>query len=210
MASADTGSVKKTLESSATLLMGYALLCFITSAILNVGSGPSLTAKLAKEGGEVGPLTVEKAGDVYYVDLKQTLKIYNVWSFIDAEVLDEEKEFLFGFGEEVWSETGSDDEGAWSEKQESFTHKITFPEAGKFYLNFKAEPYDQTSAENVEVAVTKLVGSALAHFWIGLFSAIVSIAVWIWAANISGTYRGAPSARRRGSAADDEKDDDDD
>jgi len=179
-----------TMESSATLLMGYAILCFVTSIILNMGSGQPLTATLGKEGGEVGPVVVEKAGEVYQVEINQPLKAYDIWSFVDGEVLNEEKEFLFGFGDEVWSESGYDDEGSWYEKKEDFSHNVTFPEAGTYYLNFKSETSSQGSVDGVQVRVQKLVGASLAHFWIGMISFIAAISLWWMASNTRADYQG--------------------
>lgn len=127
-----------------------------------------------KSSNVVGPINVRRRGTVYEIGLYASLPVQS-WSFIEGEVLDAEKEYLYSFGKELWHETGRDSDGAWRENKNHFKMKVTFPKPGTYYLNFKTEKSRNISNINAFVSVNKKRGSALPHFWLGIFLVITGI-----------------------------------
>lgn len=120
----------------------------------------------------VGPITVIKRGEVYSVNIASGLPA-NTWAFVEGEVLDAEKEYLFSFGKELWHETGYDDEGGWDEADGSYTMKITFPEPGQYYLHLKIESnYGQTP---LKVTISQSRGSSIPHMVFGIFTLLIGV-----------------------------------
>jgi len=118
----------------------------------------------------VGSIKVTKARQVFEIAVKADMPVQS-WSFIEGEVLDSDKEYLFAFGKELWHETGRDSEGPWRENKNTYKIKVSFPHPGSYYLNFKIESNKDPSI--VYVTVTKKQGSALPHFWFGVILLII-------------------------------------
>lgn len=125
----------------------------------------------------IGPIKVKKRMEVYQISIRAHLRQQS-WSFIEGEVLDEDENYLFSFGKELWYESGRDSEGRWVENQNSFDIKVTFPKPGLYYLNFKTD--SNVSPDNIDVTVTKIRGSALPHFWFGVFALIAGVSLNIF------------------------------
>ena len=120
----------------------------------------------------IGPINVQKRREVYEISLKANLFAQS-WSFIEGEVLDEDKKYLFSFAKELGYYTGRDSEGAWIEHNDEYTIKVTFPQRGLYYLSFKTD--SNRSPPSVAVTVTKKRGSSLPHFWFGVFALIAGV-----------------------------------
>lgn len=120
----------------------------------------------------IGPFTVEKYKEVHEITITSSLP-ENTWSFIEGEVLDAEKDYLFSFGKELWHETGYDDEGAWRESDNDYSMKVTFPNPGKFYLNIKTN--GSYNAHAVQVTISKKRGSSIPHFVFGIFTLLIGL-----------------------------------
>ncbi len=162
----------------ARILLGFAALCLFTSLILNMNSGKSLKSSVQTSGGMIGPIEVKKDFSVYSISVRQALNEYGVWSFVSGDVLDSNKEYLFGFGKEFWSETGYDSDGRWSEAETSYDIKITFPKKGNYYLRFNAEMSKQRAGREIMVTVDPKRGSSLAHLVLGIISVLAGAIVW--------------------------------
>ena len=124
-----------------------------------------------KDVATIGPITVLKSKEVYEITIASGLP-ENTWSFVEGEVLDAEKEYLFSFGKELWHETGYDD-GAWRESETSYSMKLTFPEPGQYYLNLKSSGTYNPDA--LQVDISKKRGSSLPHLVFGLFTLVIGI-----------------------------------
>lgn len=164
---------KQIYQKLAKLLLGFSGLCFLTSFIFNVdsGSGAQIKQTLPHNGGYVGPIQVNKRNSVYNIEVQKDIRQYGRWSFVGGDVLDAEKQFLFGFGQELWKESGYDSDGPWYEENTSFDLKVTFPQSGVYYLRFKEES-NSSERGNIMVSVSPKVGSSLAHFMLGVVSLI--------------------------------------
>jgi len=114
----------------------------------------------------VGPLQIQKNKTVLDIKLIANLQGGNSWVFLESEVLDHNKEYLFSFGKELWRETGRDYEGRWQESDNKYEMKVTFPKSGSYYLKFNAEGSGNTNS--FKVKITKQRGSHLPYFWFGI------------------------------------------
>ena len=171
--------VKKEAHNKiAIVLLAFAGLCFITSLILNMNVGSKIKESIPSSGGMVGPVEVKKDYSVYLIKVKQSLNSYGTSSFVSGDVLDEKKEYLFGFGKEFWKETGYDSDGRWSEAVTDYDVKLTFPKKGTYYLAFNTEMSSPRAGGVVQVTVQPKRGSSLAHFVLGIIAIIACVIVW--------------------------------
>ncbi len=122
----------------------------------------------SKEYKEFGPIAVSEKGAVYRISVNAKLANQS-WSFIEGEVLNNDKEYLFSFGKELSYYSGSD----WSEVDDDYSIKVTFPQIGKYYLRFKTE--SSHNPQNITVKVSSRVGSSLPHFWFGIITLIIGV-----------------------------------
>jgi hypothetical protein len=120
----------------------------------------------------IGPITVQRYKEVYEISIASSVP-ENTWSFVEGEVLDAEKDYLFSFGKELWSETGYDDEGAWRESDNSYSMKLTFPQPGQYYLNLKSS--GSYNPDAVQVTISKKRGSSIPHFVFGIFTLLIGL-----------------------------------
>jgi hypothetical protein len=119
---------------------------------------------------------IEKANTVLEVDVAQPFRA-DGWSYVEAEVQDEEGEYLFGFGEELWAESGYD-EGPWHEEKNDYDLSVTIPERGSYYLAFVGQGADAayggySPAIETRVTVSKKKGSSLPFFAAGVLALVV-------------------------------------
>lgn len=169
---------KEEYRKIAIALLGFAVICFITSLFLNMNVGKTLKAKVPASGGIIGPVEVKKDYSVYEIKVNQYIPTYGTWSFVGGDVLDENKEYLFGFGKEFWKEQGYDSDGSWSEAVTNFDMKVTFPKKGAFYLEFKADMSRPDAGGEISVIMSPKRGSSLAHVILGIISIIACGIVW--------------------------------
>jgi len=125
-----------------------------------------------KDVATIGPITVQRYKEVYEISIASSVP-ENTWSFVEGEVLDAEKDYLFSFGKELWSETGYDDEGAWRESDNSYSMKLTFPQPGQYYLNLKSS--GSYNPDAVQVTISKKRGSSIPHFVFGIFTLLIGL-----------------------------------
>ena len=121
------------------IILAFAVISYFTSEYLDSASGPVIKASIPVSGGEIGPIEVDEDYTVYQIEARQNLRKFGVWSYVSGEVLDSNKNFLFGFGEELWKEQGVDSDGYWHEQNNSFHLKVTLPMKGVYYFRFKTE-----------------------------------------------------------------------
>jgi len=112
----------------------FGLLCIVTALVLSGSGKRELKAKLPPEGGQVGPVVVKKANTVLAINVEQQFRV-DGWSYLEGEVLDADENYLFGFGDELWAESGYD-EGNWHEEKNDYDLYVTIPEPGTYYLGF--------------------------------------------------------------------------
>lgn len=123
---------------------------------------------------EVGPFRINKAGVVLSVAIKASLPDQS-WAFVEAELLDDDKDYLFSFGNELWSESGYDDGGPWHESDDSYVMKLTIPQAGAYYINIKTQ--GTVTPQPINVRVSRRLGSSIPHFAFGVIALLIGFAL---------------------------------
>ncbi len=125
-----------------------------------------------KDVATIGPITVQRYKEVYEISIASGLP-ENSWAFVEGEVLDAEKDYLFSFGKELWHETGYDSDGAWRESDNNYSMKITFPQPGQYYINLKTE--GSFTPDAVQVNISKKRGSSIPHMVFGVLTLLIGI-----------------------------------
>ncbi len=167
----DMRNIKKS-----TLFIFYGVLCLLTAMILSIDTKKIPPANIFVSGGEYGPITTTSNNSVVDIGLEHRLPT-GTWNAIEVAVLDENKNYLFSFADEVWHEVGHDSDGRWEEDVSKFNMEITFPKAGNYYLALTTEnpAIDQNSIVTVRSSVE--LGSNILFLWFGWITLIIGI-VW--------------------------------
>lgn len=157
------------------ILLAFSVVYFVTALVLDFNSGLLKKEELPGNGGIVGPVQVAGAGTVLEIKIAQHLYKNRAWSFVTGELLDANKSYLTGFGDELYYEEGWDD-GRWVEAERDFEDKLTIRKAGQYYFKFNVEsnePVDQLPALRVEIS--KKVASSVPHFAGGMILLIIGV-----------------------------------
>ncbi len=164
----------RTLRIAGVMIFVFGILCLITSAVFTSDEGKTVSGTLPASGGIIGPITVDKDGTVLEFSVHESLNGYG-WSYVDGEMLDQNKEYLFGFGYELWHEKGYD-EGPWDEQANKFDFKLTVPKKGTYYAHLYTEQQAVSPiGGNIQVWVTPVMGSSVPYFAAGLVGVIGGI-----------------------------------
>ncbi len=121
------------------------------------------------------PIEVKQDKTVYQVTIFNHHIPVNSWTFIEGEVLDADKEYLFSFADELGHYAGVGSKGEWTERNNSYSVKITLPEAGDYFLNFVAETSWREDNASLTVTVKKLRGSSLPYILAGVVALIIAV-----------------------------------
>ncbi len=103
------------------------------------------------------PLNIETARrpTMVKIDMESEIPV-NTWVEVDVSVVDPEDFELYIFTEEFWYETGSDEDGPWSEKDYSGSGKFVPQETGDYEIEIElGEAHASVSAITVKVEVYK-------------------------------------------------------
>lgn len=149
------------------LLAGFGIICLIAAMIMSMDVGEPQITSLTKEGGKFGPIVTRDHNEVVKIELRQRLPLMK-WSAVDVEVMDENGNYLFAFGDEFWHETGRDSEGRWEEAKHKYSLAVTFPQPGSYFLNISAEGNATNSNPHISVRVRHELGSSLIFIWLGM------------------------------------------
>lgn len=162
-------------------LLGFAVLCFITSLVLNSNVGKPVTKILSPADNIVGPIEVRENNEVYLIKVHQSIRAYGTWSVVEGSVLDKDKNYLFGFSDELGSYAGRDSEGSWTEVKSDYKMKITMPQKGTYYFSFSFQTNNPGAVEQMRVTVARKKGSSLVLFWAGILAlAFGAGCLWIY------------------------------
>lgn len=188
---ADAGEVH--LGYVASVFIFFGLLSLITAWVLStpaatfyngaVSFHPAAIAEEAEplEAGEqypvmnyalIGPFTIDRPGRVLKVEISAQLPVNN-WSFIEAELLDEEQDYLLSFGKELWHENGKDDEGFWDEADRTSDMKLTIPQAGKYHFNIRTQGTYRPG--QIFVTLTRSYASSIPHTFFGCITLLIGV-----------------------------------
>jgi hypothetical protein len=103
----------------------------------------------------------------------------NDWNAVEISVLDENKQYLFSFGDEFWHETGYD-EGRWDESKVDVGIRAHFEKAGDYYLSIESETNAQKPKGQYSVTVWQQRGSTVAFEWLKWISLVVGSFVVVY------------------------------
>ena len=177
--------VKKSLwEDPSVIFIAFGLICFLTTLIMNGRVSKSLKQTISADVAEIGPIDVKKDRSVLELNAEQRHLTSGQWNYIRGEVLDQDKNYLFSFGKELWAESGYDSEGPWQESDKSMRSKFTIQKAGTYYIRLTSENSQtaKTAYEkdtNITVSVVQKRGSSLPHFIAGLLSLFIGIGLYL-------------------------------
>lgn len=157
------------------ILIGFSVLYFVTALILDSNSGLAKREDLPGTGGTVGPMQVGREGAVLQVKISQYLQENRSWSFVTGELLDSNKNYLTGFGDELYYEEGWDD-GRWVESERDFEDKLTIEKPGSYYFKFNVESNAPAAKlPPLRIEISRKLASSVPHFAGGLLLLIVGV-----------------------------------
>lgn len=157
----------------------FAILCFITGFILSFNTGVKESATVSEDGALIGPFTIEEDNTVLQMEVNRSIQ-GETWSFITLELLDEDQNYLMGFGDELYYETGYDSDGRWTASKQSYDQKFTIPEKGEFYLRAVTENGSQIPSEygDIKVTIKEQIASSIPQVIAGIVGLLISIFFW--------------------------------
>ncbi|VAX28599.1 hypothetical protein MNBD_NITROSPIRAE01-787 [hydrothermal vent metagenome] len=164
---------KKDKSQAAMALICFAVLSFVTALFFNVTTGELVRKALPPGGGIVGPMTIDSNRTVLQVKVSQDVPRNGPGNQVTGIVLDEQKNPLFSFGEEFWSETGYDDGGSWAEQKTAYDIKITLQKGTYFFELDSDSP--AASQSKIHLLVKKKGGSAVPFFIAGIVALIIGV-----------------------------------
>ncbi|NOY83283.1 MAG: hypothetical protein GXO96_00415 [Nitrospirae bacterium] len=164
---------KKDKSQAAMALICFAVLSFVTALFFNVTTGELVGKALPPQGGIVGPIIIDSNRTVLQVKVSQEVRSNGPGNQVTGIVLDAQKNPLFSFGEEFWSETGYDDGGSWAEQKTAYDIKITLQKGTYFFELDSDSP--AASQSKIHLLVKKKGGSAVPFFTAGIVALIIGV-----------------------------------
>lgn len=156
---------------SSYMLGIYGTICLLFAAIFSADVSNVETKTLSGKGGVFGPLIVKDKNSSYEVSIKNYVPL-NKWSYVEIGVLDDNKEHLFSFGDEMWHESGYDSDGQWVESKTDYSMDITFKKAGQYYFDVGSERNDG-NGNSIVISAVKERGSNVLFLVLGVLSLII-------------------------------------
>lgn len=168
---------KKIFRQRMSRVIFAAAIIFLLTALFLDGKGAiSEQQTLPGSGGTVGPVKVTEPNTVVKIDVTQNISTNSAWSFVTGELLDANREYLTGFGDEFYYETGYDSEGGWTEQEKDFDNKLTIQKPGEYFFNFNVESNIGLDVlPDMRVRIESKVGSSIPHFAGGMLLLIGSV-----------------------------------
>ena len=165
------------------VLIGFSILCFVTSFTFSFDAGKAITFQTPVKGSSEGyPFKVPENNSVYLATIVQSsggLPNNSGWSDIEIEIMDKNENGLFSFGGDIWRASGYD-EGHWVESKNKFKIKFTIPQKGDYLIGVTAE----NNVRNVHgfnspitVTIKPKVASTLPFLITGIFAFIGGVIV---------------------------------
>ena len=168
---------KKKSSHLAIAFIIFSIVCLLSAFIFHTSEKSVLFEKIPPEGRILGPISVDQDYTVYQINVHYPFRGTNQWRFISGEVLNEKKEYLFGFGQELWKESGRDSDGAWTESKTNYDMKITL-QKGTYYLGFESETSVPKGYGNgITIRVEKKRGSSLYFLIAGIIGLIIGLII---------------------------------
>lgn len=106
---------------------------------------PMQLSKKFVEEDEAYHFTVSEDGQMMRLEVRGTMPM-NSWKAMEMEVYAADGEYLFTYRDELWSETGTDSDGKWTERKEHAYFDIRFPKQGDYFLFLSDSSQRHTNA----------------------------------------------------------------
>lgn len=176
-------STRQTLVRVGKVVMLFGVLSYMTSCIMDMEAGLDVEETVPASGGTIGPVQVDDTNAVLHLSVEQSIAqgrgSFARWSFITVALLDQDKEYLTGFGGELWHEAGYNGD-YWREQKRSFETKMTIPEAGKYYFRLTPESdVGGNELSQIAVDIEQDLGSALPHHVAGILGLLLGGILWV-------------------------------
>lgn len=149
---------KQILMGISIVFFGFTMLCAASTIYFDRDVGEPLTRQFDENGGMLGPIEVPEDNTVYEFTAIRAVP-YGGWSYVGIELLNDEGEYLMGFGDEFWAEQGYDSDGHWSESYNRYYTNIVIPSEGVHFVKVNVEnPKRLASSSPLYVSIQQQAG----------------------------------------------------
>lgn len=156
------------------IIIAFGVICLFSALIMALKTGQPLEQTMTPPSVVFGPIETQKANEVVNISFRKSVPL-GTWTSIDVDVEDEKGEYLFGFGDELWHESGWDAEGQWVESKTSYDMDITFKEPGKYFFNIEVQGSTPTQTKRtLTVVAKKKIGSSLPFLLAGIVAILIA------------------------------------
>ena len=160
----------------ATVCMLVGVVSLLTAWVYSFDGAKVLDVRVTPKAGAQaaisGPINVAKYNETYTITITASMRSRS-WSFIEGQVLDYNKNYLFSFGKDLWDEEGRDADGYWRDINNTYDITVTFPKPGAYYIRLQSE-YNK-APRNVTIRVYRQLGSGIPHFWLGILALLAGV-----------------------------------
>jgi len=91
--------------------------------------------------------TVPEDGQMMRLEFRGTMPM-NKWKSFDMEIYDPNWKYLFSYQDELWSETGRDSDGQWTERRRIAYIEQRFPKKGEYFVYLSDSSKSNSSTAN--------------------------------------------------------------
>lgn len=153
------------------------VLCLFSGFVLSCKGHQITRKKINPSGGMIGPFTIDSPKTPCRLKVSQALSYSgpNKWSWVQFELLDSEKEALFGVGDEVWAEHGYDSDGPWRERKSAYQANFIVRDPGTYYLQATTERSSAQIESPIMVTLRTGTVSSVPLTWGGILFLVLGI-----------------------------------
>lgn len=157
------------------------VLCFFSGLVLSCQGHRVIRQSIDPSGGVIGPITIRKVKTPCRLKVAQILPYggANKWSWVQFELLDSDKEALFGLGDEVWEEQGYDSDGPWQERKGAYSANFIIRDPGTYYLQATTERSSPQINDPIQVRLRVGTASSVPLTWGGIIFLILGVISFI-------------------------------
>ncbi len=173
----------KKLNKYAVTLIVFAAICFFMGifagkSIFTIDSDTFTNDEITI----VGPIETTTTNSLFKIKASQKIYNYGNWCYLSGEVLDKNKEYLFGFGKELYRETGRDSDGTWYENKTSYSTVINLKKPGTYYIKlYNESESNPRQVGNITYSISAQKASNVPYVMLSIFSIIAGVILLIMA-----------------------------